>query len=218
MVDDGVVQNLQGVLNAYMQQFAPDLSEGDLPSTIEAIVPLVVNGGVTKPEVLALVQRVASLFDRRLGLSQEIKPEYLRLARELFLCMTQKPLEEAVQETIVAYIKAYEPTLESVGEGLIESTLAAIVNGQVEFDWDIELNLEDKNLLIKQVAFKLNVMQADPMPSKTAQELAAQIQGEVARFRKEQAAALGQADLTGGLVGSDALEISSVWTRPNPEG
>ncbi|MBD2260528.1 hypothetical protein [Pseudanabaena sp. FACHB-2040] len=217
MVDNTAVQVLQGILHAYVQRFAPGLSGDDLLSTIEAIIPLVFDGSVTKAEALILVQQVASVFNLRLALTQSIQPEYLKLAQELALCMAQKPMEEAVKETVVAYIKKYEQTLESVGENLIESAIAAIVKGEVEFDWQTELNLEDKKLLIKQVSFKLNIMQADPIPCKAAQEIAAQIYGEVERFRTERQAALGSTDISKGLLEPDSLEISSIWMGTPPE-
>jgi hypothetical protein len=217
MVDAAVVQNLLGILNAYVRRFNPDMKEEDLPGTVEAIVPLISDGDVTKADVLALVQQVTARFNRSLARSQRIQPEALRKARELLLCLAQKPMEEAVKETVMAYVKRYEPALEAVSENLIESALAAIVQGQIEFNWETELNLEDKQLLIKQVAFKLNVMQADPLPSKAAEEIAAQIRNEVDRFREEQAALLGQVNASGAVVEPDQLTVSSPWLRPLPK-
>lgn len=197
---------------AYVQQYAPaGLAPENLRSTVESIIPLVQTDGITRAEALDLLSRAATIVPGLL--SVEIQPKYLKLAQRLALCLAQKPLETAVSETVVAYLEKYQPALEAISEGLIENAIRAIANLPIEFDWTTELSLKDKRLLIQQVCFKLNLLQASPPPSKTAREVAAELHGEIERFRQER---LGAADLalTEGVSSSDGLEISSPWLQP----
>lgn len=197
---------------AYLQQYAPaGLAPADLRSTVESMIPLVQTDGITRAEALDLLSRAATIAASLT--SVEIQPRYLKLAQQLALCLAQKPLETAVSETVVAYLEKYQPALEAISEGLIENAIRAIANLPIEFDWTTELSLKDKRLLIQQVAFRLNLLQASPPPSKTAREVAAELHSEIERFRQARPGAAGLA-LTEGVSSSDGLEISSPWLHP----
>ncbi|HEY9877174.1 MAG TPA: hypothetical protein V6D29_01900 [Leptolyngbyaceae cyanobacterium] len=200
---------IQETLSAYIQYFAPGKTPDDLNGTIESIIPLVLDGNITRAEVIALVQQVASRFRLYAALAQVIKPEYRKAAQELAICIAQKSMEEAVKETVLAYAEKYQPAMETLSEKLIENAIAAITNLPIEFDWVAELNLKDKRLLIKQVTFKLNILKADQVPSGAAQQAANQLHNEIERFRQERKASLGTVDITEGLSSNDDLEISS---------
>jgi hypothetical protein len=76
--------------------------------------------------------------------------------------------------------------LAEIGEGLIEQAVTAVFNSKVKLDLDFDLDAETQRLLVKQVYLKFNLMEASPPPSKTALEIAQQVQSEVARYRREQ--------------------------------
>lgn len=201
-------------LSAYVQQVIPGKPLDDLPGLVESIVPLIHGGTITRAEVVALVQRLTASFGLEAALGRRVKPEYLKVAQELALCMAQKPMEEAVKETLAAYLEKHHSAMETVSESLIENAIAAITQLPIEFDWATELSLKDKRLLIKQVSFKLNILQAGPMPSKTAREIVDQVQSEVERFRQAQQTSLASGDTPQGLTQESGLEISSGWTLP----
>lgn len=203
-------------INAYIQKFAPGQSVDALQELVVSVLPLLDKGPITKSEVVDLVSRVASIFNLDKALSAKISSPYLQLAQDLAVSLSQKPMEAAVQETVAAYLQTFDPTVELVSENLIETALQAILHNQIQFDWDTELNLKDKRLLIKQVSFKLNIVQASPPSSKTAQDIAAQIHTEVERFKQERAQRLGAVDVTTGLTAPDGLSVSSGWEVQQP--
>ncbi|HEY9738449.1 MAG TPA: hypothetical protein V6D06_19285 [Trichocoleus sp.] len=210
-----LISEVKETLHAYVQRFAPQLDFASLPDTIEAIIPLVQDGRITRAEVSDLVRQIAMSFGPQVALSQGIEPQHLEAAQALALSMAQKPMEQAVMETVVAYMQKFEPAMEAVSEELIEKAIGALSNLPIEFDWAMELSLKDKRLLIKQVAFKLNIMQASPPPSQTAQELADQVHSEIQQFRQEREASIGTVDVTKGFTSSDGLEVSSGWSLPS---
>lgn len=208
---ESLTTQIKETLSAYVQRFAPNKTVDNLSSTIETIIPLLQDGHLTRSEVMTLVWKIASTFGVEAALTHVIKPEYLQLAQELALCMAQKPMEKAVEETVLAYLKKHQPEQEAISEGLIENAISAISNLPIEFSWDTELNLKDKRLLIKQVAFKLNILKADPILSGPAEKAADQMHSEIERFRQERKASLGTVNVTWGLSSDDGLEISSAW-------
>ncbi|NJL47649.1 MAG: hypothetical protein HC929_09385 [Leptolyngbyaceae cyanobacterium SM2_5_2] len=103
----------------------------------------------------------------------------------------QKPLEQAVGETVTAYIQQVAPDLETVGENLIEQALRAVLKNQVDVDLDTDLRLVDRQLLINQISFKLNLMKQSPLPSKSAQRMAAELGKEIQRLKQQREEGLG---------------------------
>lgn len=207
-----LMTEVKETLYTYIQSFAPQFDPGDLPNTIESIIPLVQEGRITRAEVSDLARQMAVGFGTQVALSHGINPRYLKVAQELALCIAQWRMEQAVAETVWAYVQKFEPALEQVSEDLIEKAMGAISSLPVEFDWATELSLKDKRLLIKQVSFKLNIMQASPPSSQTAQELADHLHSEIEQFRQEQALALRKVDVAQGFTSGDGLEISSGWS------
>ncbi|HIK46899.1 MAG TPA: hypothetical protein IGR64_18805, partial [Leptolyngbyaceae cyanobacterium M65_K2018_010] len=110
------------------------------------------------------------------------------------------------------YVNQFVPDLEKIGEDLIEQALNAVLKNQVDFGFDTDLELIDGELLINQISFTLNLMKQSPPPSKTAQQLAAELGAEIQRLQQKRQETLGSADVTQGLVSNDGLSISSGWT------
>lgn len=208
---ESIVKN---TLNAYVgQKLTPTLNPESLQKAVASVVPLIEDGQITQSEVRSLVTQVGSAFnwEQALGSAVNLDPKYVKLAKNLAITLAQKPMEDAVSETVTAYVKTFEPTLETVGESLIEQAVEAILLNKVQFDWDTELSLENKQLLVKQVLFKLNVVQALPAPSKTAQQIAAQVHNAVEQFRAKRAETLEDPDVTAGSLSVDDLSIRA-WT------
>jgi hypothetical protein len=123
-------------------------------------------------------------------------------------------MEQAVGETLTAYMQRFAPKLETIGEDLIERALEAVLKNQVDFGLDLDLNLVNRQLLIQQVSFQLNIMKASPLPSKTAQQIAAELQTEISDLQKYRQEHFGTDNAAAGLGGQDGLSVSSPWTKP----
>lgn len=208
---------VKDTLNAYIQDHAPGLKLDALEDTLTTVVPLVTQGPITRAEVIELMGRVADSFDLATALTAHINPTVVSIAKTVAVALSQKPMEQAVTETVTAYVAKFEPALTTVGEDLIENAIGAILRNRVQFNLDTDLDLANQRLLIQQVSFQLNILQASPPTSKTAEQVAQQIYNEVDRFKQQRAAALNQGDAATGLVSDDGLSISSGWTFTGPE-
>jgi hypothetical protein len=202
---------VEGVLNTYLQQYSPNLNTDSLQDLVTAIAPMVKSGQVTKPEVIGLAQRMAETFAPNSVLHRAMNPTYVGLAKNLATVLSQKDTEAAVSETVSAYIEKFAPTVEEIGENLIETALNAVLKNQVEFGLETDLNLADRQLIIQQVSFKVNIMEQSPPPSKAAELMAQQLNREIERFKAERERNAGSLDVSAGRLGNDGLSITSGW-------
>jgi len=211
-----LVTDLRGTLDAYVQQCAPAVAVDDLHTALEAAIPLVSGGPITAAEARSLIRQVTPTLQAALpsevARAVEVGGHSLELAQTLAQVLRQRPFEQAVCETVTAYGQHFQDQAVAIGEELIENAIEAILRNQRQFgfEFDIDLSLTDRQLMVQQVSFKLNILQASPPPSKTALEIAQQIHSEVERFRAERAAALGT-DGAAGLVSEDGMSIASGW-------
>ncbi|HSM80241.1 MAG TPA: hypothetical protein VLS96_01080 [Nodosilinea sp.] len=205
-------QQVLGVLGAYLQQYAPALTPDSLRGTVVAVLPLLDDRPVTQAEALGMVSHLVQTFDPQGALAAAVDPAYLALAQTLALALSQKPMAEAVGETVVAYVAHYAPTLTTIGADLISAALSAVLKNQVDFNIDTQLTVVDQQLLIEQVSFELNILQQSPPPSKAASAIAHQVHSAVEAYRQGRE---GAVDLTAGLVSNDGLSISG-WTSQRP--
>ncbi|MGF1568160.1 MAG: hypothetical protein ACFCVD_08810 [Nodosilinea sp.] len=215
-------QQVSDTLNAYIQNYAPGMTGATLCDTVLAIMPLINDGNITRAEVNGLVSQMATTFSLEAALAARINPTYVGVAKHLVIALSQRPMETAVGETVVAYVEKFAPAMENITEDLIENALSAVLKNKVEFGLDTDLNLANRQLLINQISFKINIMKMSPPPSKTTQQMAAELSREIERFKQERANRLGTPNAAAGLVAEDGLSISSGWTstrRPaSPSG
>lgn len=178
-------------LNAYVQKFKPD-GLPNLSETILSIIPLIESVLLGKSQAESLIQQVTSKFDLQTALGQVIGDESLAIAEKLAKLLQFRNLEELLKETILGDRPLLNKTLETVTESFVNSELAKILgNDTLQFDID----LESQKLMVKQVTLKLNVMQSSPPPSKSADEIAKQVDDEVERFKKEREGKSGVVNL-----------------------
>lgn len=204
--------DLRDTLDAYLQQVSPNLTTTDLEAALAAAVPLVSNGPITAAEARSLIRQVAPILAPQAARAGQVGSRAIELAQTLATVLRQRPFEQAVCETVIAYGQQFQQQAGAVGETLIETAIEAILRNQQQFgfEFDVDLSLTDRQLMVEQVSFKLNILQASPPPSKTALEIAQQIHSEVDRFRVERAAELGT-DGAAGLLSDDGMSISSGW-------
>ncbi|MEB3314171.1 MAG: hypothetical protein VKL98_08500 [Cyanobacteriota bacterium] len=211
-------ERLQDTLTGYLQSYAPaGLDLGTLRDLTLVALPLVNGQGITREEVNGLVSQIVDSFDLKKVLAAKFNPTLVAVVKELAVAWSQRPLEQAVGETVTAYLERFAPKLETIGEDLIERALGAVLKNQVDFGLDLDLNLANRQLLIQQVSFQLNIMKASPLPSKTAQQIAAELQAEIGNLQQYRQEHLGTGNAAAGLWSEDGLSVSSPWTKPKPK-
>ncbi|WP_017298590.1 hypothetical protein [Nodosilinea nodulosa] len=210
-------EKITGVMAAYVQRYAPALTPDTLNSMATAILPLVSDHAITRAEALGLVSQVVQTFDIDGAIATAINPVYLELAQTLATALSQKPMADAVGETVIAYVQKYAPTLLNIGADLISTALSAVLQNQVDFNIDTQLTIADEKLLIEQVSFQLNILQQQPTPSKAARAIASQVNTAVEQYLQDRE---GHVNVTTGLISGDGLSVSSPLTssRRPPEG
>ncbi|MEE3718675.1 hypothetical protein V2H45_18190 [Tumidithrix elongata RA019] len=170
-------------LNAYVQKFQPDKTL-DLTETIASIIPLIENIQLHQVEAKSLIQRVKSQFNWQNALEQAIGAGPLAIAEKLAKLLQFGNLEGLLKETVLANLSGLDRTLETVTESLVNTELSKILgNHALQFDLDLNTDLESRQLLVKQVTLKLNLMQRSPLPSKSVQEIANQVDSEIERLK-----------------------------------
>ena len=211
----GLEQRLQDTLIGYLQSYVPaGLDLATLRDLTLTALPLVNGQGITREEVNGLVSQIVNSFDLEKVLATKFNPTLVAVVKELAVAWSQRPMEQAVGETLTAYMQRFAPKLETIGEDLIERALEAVLKNQVDFGLDLDLNLVNRQLLIQQVSFQLNIMKASPLPSKTAQQIAAELQTEISDLQKYRQEHFGTDNAAAGLGGQDGLSVSSPWTKP----
>lgn len=208
-------QEAQGILAAYVQRYTPQLTSETLRTIVTAVMPLLGRAiadhrPLTRSEALGLISQIVQTFDINGAIAAAIDPAYVAIAETLATALAQRPMAEAVGETVTAYVNSQAPTLINIGADLIAAALSAVLKNQVDFNIDTQLSVIDEKLLIEQVYFQLKILQQSPLPSKAAWAIADQVNAAVKQYRQDHSE--GSVDVTVGLVSEDGLSISSPLT------
>jgi hypothetical protein len=91
-----------------------------------------------------------------------------------------------------------------------------VLKNQVDFNFDTQLSMVDEKLLIEQVSFQLNILRQSPIPSKAAEQVAAEVNAAVEAFLQHRRDRGDVVDVTTGLISEDGLSVSSPWTSTRP--
>lgn len=201
-----------GVMAAYVQRYVPAVTPDILNGMARSTLPLVSDRALTRSEAIGLISQVVQIFDVDAAMAAVINPVYLDLAQTLATALSQKPMADAVGETVTAYVQKYAPTLVNIGSELISTALSAVLKNQADFNFDVQLTVADEQLLIEQVSFQLNILQQQPVPSKTAWEIADQVNTAVEQYLQDRSDRQDTVDVTAGLVSDDGLSVSSPLT------
>ena len=210
----------KGVLVTYVQRYRPTVTPDTLSSMAMSVIPLVSDGVITRSEAMALVSLVVQTFDLESAVGGVVPAELAAvinansavLAQTLAIILSQKPMAEAVGETVTAYVEKYALGLVNIGSDLIATALSAVLKNQVDFNLDVQLTVVDEQLLIEQVSFQLNILRQSPPPTKAAQAIADQVNTAVENYRQDHQDRESTVDVTAGLVSDDGLSISSPFT------
>ena len=173
-------------LDAYIQTYAPNLDSRQIQTIIATILPIVEDAQISRDEAKRIIQRISQQVDWQSAVDRVVDPKWVLLAGQVWKAVHNHDIEATVQDVVQAYISKFKPSLVAIGEGLVEEAFNALSNSKGQLDLDFELDPESQRLLVKQVSFKMRLIEASPPPSKTALEFAQQIHGAVTRYRTEQ--------------------------------
>ena len=175
----------QATLDAYIQKYVPELDTQQLHRLVATVLPVVEDAKISRDEAHRLIHDISEQLDWTAALERVIDPKWALLAEQTMQCVINRDVEASVTDVMNAYVYKFQPTAVEIGEGLIEQAVKAVTKSKLALDLDLDLNAETQKLLVKQVVFKLNLGEAAPPPSKTALEIARQVNHEVARYRQE---------------------------------
>jgi hypothetical protein len=167
-------------LNAYAQKAQPEKLLGLLPDTILSILPLVENAQLGKSQAESLIEQVKSKFSLTNALAQVIDPKALANAEKLVQLLKFESLEKLLQDSLLGNQDLINHTLENVTESLVKNELTKILGSDVV---NLDIDVDAQQLMVKQVTLKLNVMQSSAPPSKSNDEISAQMDDEIERFK-----------------------------------
>ena len=175
-------------LAAYVQKFAPDLLENQWIGVVKSMLPLIEDRQISKAEAKDLIQRVVSKFSLQEALSSQIDPKFVAIAEKVAGYAKHAKLEGTVLEVLDAYIQEFKP---DITEFFIEQAVKSIFSHSDKLGVKVDIELEDRQLLVKQVFLKLQLMEPSPSPSKTAIEISQQIDQEIFKFKRLRKQQLG---------------------------
>ncbi|MDB9525937.1 hypothetical protein PN498_08065 [Oscillatoria sp. CS-180] len=173
-------------LDAYIQKFSPDLNTLKIQTIVATVLPIVEDAKIARDEGKRLIDVLSNQFDWQSAMQRTIDPKWTLLAETVMQCINKQDAVTSTQDVVVAYVHEFKPSAVEIGEGLVERAVQSVTRSKVELNLDISLDPETKKLLIKQVMFKFNLLEASPPPSKTALEIAHEVHDEVLRYRQEQ--------------------------------
>ena len=162
-------------LTAYVQQFQPEQVQ-DLSKIILSIVPLVDNVQLRKLDADFLIQRVTSQFDAKTAMEKLVGAEPIAIAEKLSKSLQLGDLETLLKETILGnsqfLVDQLNQPIENITEDFVNSKLAELLGNDA---LQIDIDVDAQQMMVKQVTFKLNVMQSSPTRTKSAAEINEQI-------------------------------------------
>ena len=154
----------------------------------KSIIPMIEDRQISRAEAQDLLYRVGAKFKLKEALGAWVDPKFLGIAEKVARYSQHAKLEGTVLETLDAYIQTAKPEITEV---LIETAVKKVFSHADKLDINVDLEAEDRQLLLKQLAFKVQLLEPSPSPSKTALEISQQIDQEVIRFKRSRADQLG---------------------------
>lgn len=180
----------KATLDAYVQKHAPNLVTAQVPQVLLTILPLVEEAQITRAEAERVLGEVAQHFIPQDAQQRVIDSHWLVLADKVRGCLQHDSLEAAVIDVVRAYATEVQPDTTELTDELVATALDAVLKypgnlANFGVDVDLDLDAETQRLVVQQVNFKLHLAAAAP-PSKTARDIAQQLDRAVAEYRAAQ--------------------------------
>lgn len=185
---DTLAVKAQAALDAYIQTYQPDLTRFKIQDIVATILPIVEDTQIARDEAHQLIRTLSQHFDWQTALRHRLDAKWISIAGKVHQSFLNQDITATVRDIVQAYIGKFRPTLVEIGTGLVEDALSALLNSQHALDLDLDLRLAEdtQRLVIEQVSFQLKSLPPGPVPSKTAQAIADDLNNAVTRFRKAQ--------------------------------
>ena len=193
------------VISAYLQQFAPDNMDWKTAAVLnltQTVVATLNDGSLSRSGGRVLVDRVVESFDLEKALSRWVAPEWIALAQRVANYAEKGDLQQELRSIAWAYVQQFKSIL---SPQLIERIME---EGSVTVSPDefFSGSLTDFSEMLN---YKFQLLQADPIVTKSHQAIANDVHQAIARHQAQQPSGL---DVTKGIKTGD-LEISSPFTR-----
>lgn len=199
---------VSNVVSAYLQQFA-DAGKTWAPNQVLDLVQTVIatlnDGSLSKSGGRSLINKVISNFELDKAISQWVAPEWIALAQRVASYVNKGELQSELRSISWAYVQQFEAIL---SPQLLEQILE---RGPLNLS-PAEVLSGDLNEFSDMLYYKFQLLEADPVVTKSHAEIAADVHRAIADFKKRSQPGI---DVTKGIQTGD-LEISSPFTRPDP--
>jgi hypothetical protein len=174
-------------LTAYAHNLAPqqvqEFTTNLLPQALLSALPLVNDEPLAKAEFDLLLQQVQNRFNDPASianlLQQAIAPQYVAIAQKLTQSLRFRDVTALFEQKLLEGASLVNQSVENLTESFVNQELAKFLGTdavQVDIDVDVQ------HMLVKQVVFKMNIMQASPAPIKSSADIGKQIDEEVAKM------------------------------------
>ncbi len=193
------------IMNAYLQQFAPedaDWQTSDIVGLAQTIIATLNDGSLSRSGGRELVKRVIATFDLERALSRWVAPEWIALAQRVASYAEKGDLQAELQSIAWAYVQQFRSILspqlieQIMEEGSMNVSASEFMSG-------------DLGDFSKMLYYKFQLLEADPVVTKSHEQIAAEVHRSVEAFKAQNKI---NTDVTTGIQTGN-LKISSPFFR-----
>ena len=198
-------ETISNVLSAYLQQFSPDdavWSADEIARLVQTVIATLNDGSLSRSGGRLLLNRVAESFDLKRAISRWVAPEWIAIAQRVASYVSKGDLQTEVQSIAWAYIQQFQSIL---SPQLIEQIMQA---GPINVS-PAELLAGDLNDFSQMLYYKFQLLEADPVVTKSHAEIAAEIHRAIADWQARQGSEVNVTE----RVQTDELAVGSTWLR-----
>ena len=199
---------VEQVASAYLQQFAPTdaaWKSNQILALLQTIIATLNDGSLSQSGGRSLINRVLAAFNLDQALSRWVAPEWIALAQQVASYVDNSDLQVEIQAIAWSYIQQFQAILSpQLIEQIIETGPLNLAPADVLAD--------DLDEFSSMLYYKLQLLESDPVVTKSQAAIAADIHEAAANF-KHRRPPIG--DVTTGVKPND-LTISSPFTNPQP--
>ncbi|MEM6449637.1 MAG: hypothetical protein AAF703_04905 [Cyanobacteria bacterium P01_D01_bin.105] len=196
---------VENVVSAYLQEFAPigeTWDAGRLIALVQTVVATLNDGALSSSGGRSLVAKVIGTFELDKALSRRIGPEWIALAQRIASYVRTGSVQLEVRSIAWSYLRQFQAILspqlieQIMTEGPVNLSPADVFSGDLgEFS--------------QMLYYKFQLLEADPVVTKSHDDIAAQVRRAVEDFKLRRGIGL---DLTKPEETGD-LEVSSSFIR-----
>lgn len=200
---------VENVVSAYLQHFAPDdtasseqWNTAKVVALVQTVVATLNDGSLSRSGGRSLVAKVVDVLDLDSALSRRIAPEWIALAQRVASYVRTGSLQAEVRSVAWSYLKQFQTILspqlieQIMEEGPLNLSPAEVLSGDLgEFS--------------KMLYYKFQLLEADPVVTKSHADIAVQVRAAVEDFKRRRGDGL---DVTEGIQTGE-LEVSSSFVR-----